>query len=234
MVHPLELQPLWRRATPTGGEGPALHHPWAALHRPDWAARGLIVWPRGGQWCHLRLSLGCPEAWRALGPQVARARLALRWWAEAAELRVRGRRVHEGDLFDSGCRWALPEAWWREDGWPVELRLRSPRHDDGALVLSRLELEPLDPADPHGILATTVAELRALREGSGAPAAGPGNGCWQVLGHAHLDLAWLWPVADTWQAAERTFRSVLQLMEHQEQLHFGHSTPALYAWLERH
>ncbi|MFN9622043.1 MAG: alpha-mannosidase, partial [Cyanobacteriota bacterium] len=46
--------------------------------------------------------------------------------------------------------------------------------------------------------------------------------------------AWLWPVADTWQAAERTFRSVLQLMEHQEQLHFGHSTPALYAWLERH
>ena len=30
-----------------------------------------------------------------------------------------------------------------------------------------------------------------------------------LLSHAHLDLAWLWPVADTWQAAERTFRSVL-------------------------
>ncbi|MEM0982228.1 MAG: alpha-mannosidase, partial [Cyanobacteria bacterium P01_H01_bin.58] len=27
-------------------------------------------------------------------------------------------------------------------------------------------------------------------------------------GHAHLDLAWLWPVEDTWRAAERTFRSV--------------------------
>jgi alpha-mannosidase len=182
----------------------------------------------------LRLALACPDDWRALGPRVARARLALRWWAEAAELRVRGTRVHQGDLFDSGCRWALPDDWWRDGPWPVELHLRSPLHDDGALVLSRLELEPLDPADPHGILAPTVAELRALREEHEPAAAGHRSGSWQVLGHAHLDLAWLWPVADTWQAAERTFHSVLSLMERQERLHFGHSTPALYAWLERH
>ncbi|MFN9643967.1 MAG: alpha-mannosidase [Cyanobacteriota bacterium] len=234
VVHPLELQPLWRRATSASAEESALLHPWTARHRPDWAARGLIVWPRGGQWCHLRLSLVCPEAWRDLGPAVAQARLALRWWAEAAELRVRNQLVHEGDLFDSGCRWAVPEAWWREGAWPVELRLRSPLHDDGALVLSRLELEPLDPADPHGILASTVAELLALREAAGAPTAGPRSGHWRVLGHAHLDLAWLWPVADTWQAAERTFHSVLHLMDLREELRFGHSTPALYAWLEQH
>ncbi len=54
------------------------------------------------------------------------------------------------------------------------------------------------------------------------------------LGHAHLDLAWLWPVADTWQAAERTFCSALDLMERYPELHFAHSTPALYAWVERH
>ena len=233
VVNPLELQSLWLRATPAGSDGSALLHPWAAHHRPDWAARGLIVWPRGGQWCHLRLSLACPEPWRRLGPTVARARLALRWWAEAAELWVRDTRVHQGDLFDSSCRWALPEDWWREGPWPVELRLRSPLHDDGALVLSRLELEPLDPADPHQLLAPTVARLRALRDDAG-PGAGSGGGSWQVLGHAHLDLAWLWPVADTWQAAERTFRSVLALMERHGQLHFGHSTPALYAWLEQH
>jgi len=234
VVNPLELQSLWLRATPAGNAGPALLDPWAARHRPDWAARGLIVWPRGGQWCHLRLSLACPDAWRPLGPRVARARLALRWWAEAAELWVRDTRVHQGDLFDSSCRWALPEDWWGEGPWPVELRLRSPLHDDGALVLSRLELEPLDPADPRGILAPTEAELRALREESGATAERLRGAHWQVLGHAHLDLAWLWPVADTWLAAERTFHSVLALMERQAQLHFGHSTPALYAWLERH
>ncbi len=235
VVNPLELQSLWLRATTANSDtGPALLHPWGARHRPDWAARGLIIWPRGGQWCQLRLSLACPQEWRALGPGVARARLALRWWAEAAEVRVRGALVREGDLFDSGCRWALPEDWWREDAWPVELRLRSPRHDDGALVLSRLELEPLDPDDPHGILAPTVDTLRGLREASGLADAASPAARWQVLGHAHLDLAWLWPVADTWRAAERTFESVLALMTCQEQLHFGHSTPALYAWLEQH
>ncbi|MEB3334124.1 MAG: glycoside hydrolase family 38 C-terminal domain-containing protein [Cyanobacteriota bacterium] len=215
---------------PGGGARAALHHPWAARHRPEWAARGLIVWPRGGQWCHLRLSLACPDDWRDLGPGMARARLALRWWAEAAELWVAEKRVHQGDLFDSGCRWALPADWWQGGPWPVELRLRSPCHDDGALVLSRLELEPLDPADPQGLLAPVVSQLQALR-GTVSPRQGGG---WQVLGHAHLDLAWLWPVADTWLAAERTFRSVLALMERHAQLHFGHSTPALFAWLERH
>ncbi|MFN7677988.1 MAG: alpha-mannosidase [Cyanobacteriota bacterium] len=166
---------------------------------------------------------------------MGQARLALRWWAEAAEVWVRGVRVHEGDLFDNGCRWPLPPRWWAEGPWEVELRLRSPLHDDGALVFSRLELEPLDPADPHGLLAPTVNQLRALWQGAPEPVAeGLTGGRWTVLGHAHLDLAWLWPVADTWVAAVRTFRSVLALMERHADLHFGHSTPALYAWLKRH
>jgi alpha-mannosidase len=161
----------------------------------------------------------------------------MRWWAEAAELWVQGQLVHQGDLFDSSCRWFLPDAWWQGGAWSVELRLRSPKHDDGALVLSQLVLEPLDPADPQGILAPTVAVLQSMRREAGFAAGlrdGAADGSWQVLGHAHLDLAWLWPVADTWQAAERTFHSVLTLMEHQSQLHFGHSTPALYAWLQEH
>ncbi|MEO0349275.1 MAG: alpha-mannosidase [Cyanobacteria bacterium P01_A01_bin.15] len=52
------------------------------------------------------------------------------------------------------------------------------------------------------------------------------------VGHAHLDLAWLWPVADTWQAAERTFRSVLALQQEFPELTYTHSSPALFAWLE--
>ncbi|MBP0031177.1 alpha-mannosidase [Roseofilum sp. Guam] len=55
-----------------------------------------------------------------------------------------------------------------------------------------------------------------------------------LLGHAHLDLAWLWPVSETWEAAKRTFTSVLQLQAEFPELTFGHSTPALYAWLEHH
>jgi len=229
----LDLQPLWLRRGPDGAELAALQHPWGARSRPDWAARGLVIWPRGGQWCQLRLTLPCPPAWRPLGSAAARARLVLRWWADAVELRVDGVSVHRGDLFDTACRWTLPARWWQGEPLTIELRLRSPLHDDGALIHSRIELEPLDPGDPHGLLAGTAAELQALRldHGHGPE---PGPGALHLLGHAHLDLAWLWPVADTWQAAERTFASALQLMERFGQLHFGHSTPALYAWLEQH
>lgn len=58
--------------------------------------------------------------------------------------------------------------------------------------------------------------------------------CIHWIGHAHLDLAWLWPVAETWVAAERTFKSVLNLQKDFDDLKFCHSTPALYAWVETH
>ncbi|AFY93848.1 alpha-mannosidase [Chamaesiphon minutus] len=56
----------------------------------------------------------------------------------------------------------------------------------------------------------------------------------QLLGHAHLDMAWLWEVAETWEAAERTFRSSLSLQQLFPDLTFCHSTPALYEWMEIH
>jgi alpha-mannosidase len=54
------------------------------------------------------------------------------------------------------------------------------------------------------------------------------------IGHAHLDLAWLWPVAETWEAAERTFVSALNLQRDFQELNFCHSSPALYEWIEQH
>ncbi|MEB3184394.1 MAG: alpha-mannosidase, partial [Cyanobacteriota bacterium] len=229
-----DLLSLWQCTQPHGGVGPALAHPWGARHRPDWHQRGLVIWPRGGQWRQLFLLLVCPEPWQPMA-RAARARLCLRWWADQVELLADGQRIHQGDLFDPACRWPLPQAWWRDRPLQLELRLRSPLHDDGALIQSRLELEPLDPADPLDLLAPVRRELRQLA--AGLAAEGPQSrtaGRVQVLGHAHLDLAWLWPVADTWQAAERTFASALALMDRFSELHFAHSTPALYGWLEQH
>ncbi|MGB3642395.1 MAG: glycoside hydrolase family 38 C-terminal domain-containing protein, partial [Rivularia sp. (in: cyanobacteria)] len=54
----------------------------------------------------------------------------------------------------------------------------------------------------------------------------------QLVGHAHLDMAWLWRVSETWEAAKNTFASVLKLQEDFPELIFCHSTPALYAWVE--
>ncbi len=231
MLTRLDLQPLWQPQPPRPDGASALEAPWGRLNRPDWAARGLIIWPRGGQEQRLRWRLERPADWSALGGSAV-ARLCLRWWAEAAELIVDGICMHRGDLFDTACRWPLPQRWWAGEPLELELRLVSPRHDDGALIHSRLELEPIDPTDPNGLLSPVVAELKELRRERGLPT-GPGAGSVRLLGHAHLDLAWLWPVADTWQAAERTFASALSLMERWPELHFGHSTPALYAWLER-
>ena len=265
----LDLLPLWLCPGADGRLQPALADPWGAEHRPDWHARGLLIWPRGGRWRCLRLELVCPPAWRGRQRGDRQARLVLRWWAEAMELRVDGRAVHAGDLFDSACRWLLPERWWEGQSLQLELELRSPLHDDGALIDSRIELEPTDPRDPEGVLAApalALAELRlsepqrpippaewtdlasalagldpddpavaaALRPWLQRAAERRPAGGFHVLGHAHLDLAWLWPVAETWQAAIRTFESALGLLERHPQLHFAHSTPALYAWIEQH
>ncbi|MBD2652690.1 alpha-mannosidase [Synechocystis sp. FACHB-383] len=53
-----------------------------------------------------------------------------------------------------------------------------------------------------------------------------------LLGHAHLDMAWLWPLEETWEVGERTFRSVINLQREFPDLVFGHTSPVLYEWLE--
>lgn len=53
-----------------------------------------------------------------------------------------------------------------------------------------------------------------------------------LLGHAHLDMAWLWPIKETWDVAQRTFSSVLNLQKDFSELKFGHSSPLLYEWIE--
>jgi alpha-mannosidase len=53
-----------------------------------------------------------------------------------------------------------------------------------------------------------------------------------LTGHAHLDLAWLWPVAETRRKARRTFASVLGLMDRYEDFVFNQSSAQLYRWVE--
>lgn len=48
------------------------------------------------------------------------------------------------------------------------------------------------------------------------------------VGHAHLDLAWMWPVSQTRRKGARTFSTALRLMERYPAYHFVASQPALY------
>ncbi len=53
-----------------------------------------------------------------------------------------------------------------------------------------------------------------------------------LLGHAHLDMAWLWTIEETYEVAQRTFNSVLNLQKKHNNLTFGHTTAYLYQWIE--
>ena len=55
-----------------------------------------------------------------------------------------------------------------------------------------------------------------------------------IMGHAHLDMAWLWPLGETWEVGERTFSSVINLQQEFPDLKFGHTSPILYEWIENH
>ncbi|MFP4120591.1 MAG: alpha-mannosidase [Coleofasciculus sp.] len=58
------------------------------------------------------------------------------------------------------------------------------------------------------------------------------NATFHLLGHAHLDMAWLWSTQETWDVAVRTFESVLSLQQDFPNLTYCHTTPALYDWIE--
>lgn len=231
-----------------------------------------IAWSRGQVplWLHQRLVW--PEHLNGYPLKGLSARLALRWWADLAEVYVNGELVQTGDIFDCWTRVLLTPQVVPGQAVDVALKLLSPGHDDGALVTSRLVFESGQATRPEpGFVADELAVLQVyltqfapqhlptlaqataqidwdhpldidrfsqsldkLRASLSFLSPWIKQRTIQCLGHAHLDLAWLWPVADTWVAAERTFRSVLQLQQDFPQLTFTHSSPALFAWLEQH
>jgi alpha-mannosidase len=52
------------------------------------------------------------------------------------------------------------------------------------------------------------------------------------IGHAHLDLGWLWPVRETRRKAGRTFATALRMMEEYPEYKFGASQAQLYEWVK--
>ena len=63
--------------------------------------------------------------------------------------------------------------------------------------------------------------LLKAENGSTAP-------CFYAIGNAHLDLAWLWPMAETYRKTERTFAAQLRLLEEYPEYKFLQSQPASY------
>src|SRR5215216_5998485 len=146
------------------------------------------------------------------------------------------------------------------DAWPTATGVTLARHLEGyvnpigdgvrnlpapyaekALDINRIGGEPwsLPPApEPLGplpeeareaarrareVIATHLEEIRERY---------PAVGSIALTGHAHLDLAWLWPIEETRRKARRTFASVLGLMDRYADFTFNQSSAQLYTWVE--
>lgn len=53
-----------------------------------------------------------------------------------------------------------------------------------------------------------------------------------AIGHAHMDVAWLWPVAETKRKCARTFATALRYMETYPEYKFTASQAQLYQWVK--
>ena len=53
-----------------------------------------------------------------------------------------------------------------------------------------------------------------------------------VIGHAHIDTAWLWPIAETRRKVMRTFASQIVNLERYPEYVFGASSPQQYLWVK--
>jgi alpha-mannosidase len=54
----------------------------------------------------------------------------------------------------------------------------------------------------------------------------------RAIGHAHLDTAWLWPLAESRRKAIRSFSTATRLMEEYPEYRFACSQAVQYAWIE--
>ena len=55
-----------------------------------------------------------------------------------------------------------------------------------------------------------------------------------AVGHAHMDLAWLWPIRETIRKGARTFSTALELMERYPEYIAGASQPQYWQWMKDH
>jgi alpha-mannosidase len=91
----------------------------------------------------------------------------------------------------------------------------------------------LDFEVPRAEMHKSAGKCRARLAPLLAKRNGPTSPVLHAVGHAHIDLAWLWPIAETERKAARTFSTQLSLMQEYPGFKFLQSTPCRYAMLKR-
>jgi alpha-mannosidase len=97
-------------------------------------------------------------------------------------------------------------------------------------ILRALE-SALDALDLSDLVGTATAARAELAEVLAKPAV-PSAHTVSVIGHSHIDSAWLWPVRETVRKVARTTSNVLDLMEREPELQYAMSSAQQYAWIK--
>jgi alpha-mannosidase len=121
--------------------------------------------------------------------------------------------------------------------WPSATQPYIARQAGSALLLNVWELpEGLDPHPPalgDEARRSVAAALDALGHGlAKLRERHPPVGALLLTGHAHLDLAWRWPLEETRRKARRTLSTVVGLLDRHPELHFNQSTAQVFSFLE--
>ena len=99
-------------------------------------------------------------------------------------------------------------------------------------VFDAARMLDIDNPDDNALTASAVKARSFLQRGLKAFPASPHNGALALIGHSHIDTAWLWPLRETKRKVGRTFSTMLRLMEQYPEFHFSASQPELYMFVK--
>jgi alpha-mannosidase len=94
-------------------------------------------------------------------------------------------------------------------------------------LLIDLELPEPEMLETINLARERLRPLLACVNGSTTPT-------FYAFGHAHIDVAWLWPIAESDRKIARTVINQLNLMEEYPEYRFLQSQPQLYLMLKNH
>lgn len=100
-----------------------------------------------------------------------------------------------------------------------------------ALDRAFLSLDTRSPIDDrfYASIPGALSELKEAVDRSGHPL----NVDITAVGHAHLDVAWLWTLGETRRKIGKTFANMIRLMEEYPEFRFTQSQPQLYDYVRQ-
>jgi alpha-mannosidase len=114
-----------------------------------------------------------------------------------------------------------PDAWRRYFDFETLRALEAETRDEAWSGLLREELNRFCNEGDPAILAALYERRNATHAHELA-----------AIGHGHIDTAWLWPLAETYRKALRTFSSQLRYMDDYPEYRFACSQAQQYAWIK--